>query len=58
MDENHLEAVCLDWLIGLGWTCMHSDALSPGGELPPRDHYVEVEAGLLDVRDCWTSGIA
>lgn len=25
MNENHLEAVCLDWLAGLGWTCLLGD---------------------------------
>jgi type I restriction enzyme R subunit len=42
MNENHLEAVCLDWLAGLGWTCLHGDAVSPGGEQAGRERYADV----------------
>jgi type I restriction enzyme R subunit len=42
MNENHLEAVCLDWLAGLGWACLHGDAVSPGGEEAARERYSEV----------------
>ena len=41
MKENHLEAACLDWLSAAGWTCLHGDAVSPGGELAGRQHYAE-----------------
>jgi type I restriction enzyme R subunit len=42
MNENHLEAVCLDWLDGLGWTCLHGEAVSPGGEQAGRERYADV----------------
>ncbi|MFA5684278.1 MAG: type I restriction endonuclease subunit R [Lysobacteraceae bacterium] len=42
MNENHLEAACVDWLGGLGWHCVHSDAVSPGGEQAARDRYADV----------------
>lgn len=42
MNENHLEAVCLDWLAGLGWACVHGDAVSPGGEQASRERYADV----------------
>ena len=42
MNENHLEAACLDWLEGLGWVRMHGDALAPGGIESARDHWSQV----------------
>lgn len=42
MKENHLEEVCLDWLQGLGWTCMHGEALAPGGSEAARERWSEV----------------
>jgi type I restriction enzyme, R subunit len=42
MNENHLEAVCVDWLAGLGWACLHGDAVSPGGEQAGRERYADV----------------
>jgi len=42
MNENHLEVVCVDWLAGLGWACLHGDAVSPGGEQAGRERYADV----------------
>ncbi len=42
MKEDHLEDACLGWLEGLGWTCMHGDALSPGGTHEARERYSDV----------------
>ncbi|MEB2314826.1 MAG: type I restriction endonuclease [Xanthomonadaceae bacterium] len=42
MNENHLEVACLDWLGSLGWTCLHGDVVSPGGEQAARERYAEV----------------
>lgn len=42
MNENHLEAICLDWLTGLGWSCLHGENLSPGGAEAARKRYAEV----------------
>jgi len=42
MKEDHLEALCLDWLAGLGWDCLHGDAVSPGGEQASRERYADV----------------
>ncbi len=45
MKENHLEEVCLDWLEGLGWTCMHGEVLAPGGTEGARERWSEVVLG-------------
>lgn len=42
MNENHLEEACLDWLAGLGWTCVHGDDVSPGAEPELRSRYSDV----------------
>ena len=42
MNENHLEDACLDWLAGMGWTCVHGDDVSPGGSLNLRARYSDV----------------
>ena len=42
MNENNLEDACLDWLAGLGWTCVHGDAVSPGAEPEERARYSDV----------------
>lgn len=42
MNENHLEDACLDWLAGLGWTCVHGDQVSPGGDFESRSRYSDV----------------
>ena len=42
MKEDHLEHACLDWLSGLGYTCLHGDEVSPGGALEARGRYSEV----------------
>lgn len=33
MNEDVLERACLDWLSGLGYTCLHGDEVSLGGAL-------------------------
>ena len=42
MNENHLEATCLDWLGELGWARLHGDSVSPGGELAARERYADI----------------
>jgi type I restriction enzyme R subunit len=42
MKENHLEDACLDWLRGLGWTCLHGDALAPDGSEDARERWSDV----------------
>lgn len=42
MNENHLEYACLDWLAGLGWTCVNGELVSPGTEPEERSRYTEV----------------
>lgn len=42
MNENHLEVACLDWLVSLGWTCLHADEVSPGREQEARARYSDV----------------
>ncbi len=42
MNENHLEDACLEWLAGLGWTCVHGDDVSPGNEREARSRYSDV----------------
>ena len=42
MKENHLEDACLQWLAGLGYTCMVGDVLSPGGAHEARSRYSDV----------------
>jgi len=42
MNENHLEDACLEWLAGLGWTCVLGDAVSPGAEAEARARYSDV----------------
>ena len=42
MNENHLEDACLEWLAGLGWTCVHGDGVSPGAEPEARARYSDV----------------
>jgi type I restriction enzyme R subunit len=42
MNENHLEDACLEWLSGLGWSCVHGDQVSPGGEFEARSRYSDV----------------
>lgn len=42
MNENHLEDACLEWLAGLGWTCVEGDAVSPGSEPEARSRYSDV----------------
>ncbi|MBS0456693.1 MAG: type I restriction endonuclease subunit R [Proteobacteria bacterium] len=42
MNENHLEDACMEWLAGLGWTCIHGDEVSPGAEPQARARYSEV----------------
>ncbi|MDQ3494575.1 MAG: type I restriction endonuclease subunit R [Pseudomonadota bacterium] len=42
MRENHLEDACLEWLAGLGWTCVHGDEVSPGDGAAARARYSDV----------------
>ena len=42
MKEDHLESACLDWLGELGWTCVHGDEVSPGGDQCDRARYSDV----------------
>lgn len=42
MKEDHLEAACLAWLEGLGWTKVHGDAVAPGNEAAERSRYSDV----------------
>jgi type I restriction enzyme R subunit len=42
MKENHLEDACLEWLAGLGWTCVEGDAVSPSSEPEARSRYSDV----------------
>lgn len=42
MKEDHLEDACLDWLAGLGYTCVTADAVAPGGDLDARRRYSDV----------------
>ena len=42
MKEDHLESACLDWLGELGWTCVHGDGVSPGGDQCDRARYSDV----------------
>ena len=42
MLENHLEAACIAWLQGLGWTCMSGEGLAPGGEEHARERWSDV----------------
>ena len=42
MNENHLEEACLEWLAGLGYTCLHGDDVSPGGTYEARSRYSDV----------------
>ncbi|HET6632755.1 MAG TPA: type I restriction endonuclease subunit R [Rhodanobacteraceae bacterium] len=42
MREDHLESACMDWLAPLGWTCLHGDAVSPGGDQQARERYSDV----------------
>ena len=42
LNEDALELACLDWLSGLGYTCLHGDEVSPGGALEARGRYSDV----------------
>jgi type I restriction enzyme R subunit len=42
MLENHLESLCLEWLDGLGYTCLTGEDVSLGGAQEARTKYTEV----------------
>ena len=42
MNENHLEASCVDWLGSLGWQCAAGEDVSPGASSSERERYADV----------------
>lgn len=42
ISEGHVEQAMLDWLAGLGYTAVHGDDLSPGGQHEARRRYSDV----------------
>lgn len=42
MKENHLEDACIDWLRGMGWTCLHGGTLAPDGSEDARERWSDV----------------
>jgi type I restriction enzyme R subunit len=40
--EDHIEQASLEWLAGLGYTSIHGDDLSPGGQHEARRRYSDV----------------
>jgi len=42
VDESIVEQASLEWLAGLGYTSVHGDDLSPGGQHEARRRYSHV----------------